>query len=312
MDALDQYGSSDSEDSNGVSVRQYAQPVVRQYKVDTAPDTTGIQHIGASSKQLIGPEQREMMYNMGFEQMTQPLVGPSDSDGTFASKGGNSTFTFSTAAGGGGGGGGRLASGTVERQAIEESTFRQQERMFKQQGRAHDPSVGAQGSYITSTVNKSKAGVGSKRKAKGDPGVARAEGAYQGPWARFEGDSEKGTESGPTEAQLAEYEQRMAGFSAPTKDATAGKAKSTKQAYADGQEERTVFHAQAERDYQGRTYMHVPADLQHAPAEGEQTCAAPARRLVKEWKSAHAGGVSAIRFIPQSGHLLLSCGMDGL
>ncbi|KAJ1801089.1 hypothetical protein LPJ59_000587 [Coemansia sp. RSA 2399] len=300
MDVLNQYDSSDSEDSNGVSARQYAQPVVRQYKVDTAPDTTGVQHIVASSRQLIRPEQREMMYNMGYEQMTQPLVGPSDSDGTFASKGG-----------------GKLASGTVERQAIEESIFRQQERMFKQQGRARDPSVGAQGSYITSSVNKSKAGVGSKRKGKGDPGVARAEGAYQGPWTRFEGDSEKGTESGPTEEQVAEYEQRMAGFSANTNDDAAGKNKSksnksSKQAYAEGQEERTVFHAQSERDYQGRTYMHVPAELQHAPAEGEQTCVAPSRRLVKEWKSAHAGGASAIRFIPQSGHLLLSCGMDGL
>ncbi|KAJ2773274.1 hypothetical protein IWQ56_001053, partial [Coemansia nantahalensis] len=38
-------------------------------------------------------------------------------------------------------------------------------------------------------------------------------------------------------------------------------------------------------------------------------CFAP-KQMVKEWR-AHAGGVSAIRFLPDSGHLLLSSGMDG-
>ncbi|KAJ1770455.1 hypothetical protein LPJ74_003190 [Coemansia sp. RSA 1843] len=248
---------------------------------------------------------------MGYEQMTQPLAGPTESDGSFASKGR-----------------GTLASGTVEPQAIEEYLFRQQERMFKQQGRANDPSIGAEGRYITSGVNAGRTGsnqAGSKesrrkRKGKGDPSVARAEGAYQGPWAGFEGDTEKGKQSGPTQEQLAEYEQRMSGQLSTTTnnetlqltDAVAGSIKtSSKLVYVEGQEERTMFHMQSERDYQGRTYMHVPNELQHID-EGEQTCTAPKQRLVKEWKSAHAGGVSAIRFIPQSGHLLLSCGMDGL
>ncbi|KAJ2552275.1 hypothetical protein EV175_003378 [Coemansia sp. RSA 1933] len=318
MDVLNQYGSSDSEDDSGGGTRKYAQAVVRQYKVNTAPDTSGgglvyvPEHRSSSSRNsyLIGPEQRDMRHNMGYEQMMQPLVGPTDSDGTFASKGNSNSNSCSASV---------LASGTVEVQAIEESVFRQQERMFKQQGRANDPSLGAQGRYITSSTTQAvAANKRSRRKAKGDPAVARDEGAYQGPWAGFEGDSEKGKECGPTEAQLAEYEQRMAGTTNGSggslktiEDGGRGRGKG-KTAYVEGQAERTELHAQSERDYQGRTYMHVPADLQRAPDEGEQTCVAPGRRLVKEWRTAHAGGVSAIRFLPRSGHLLLSCGMDGL
>ncbi|KAJ2556989.1 hypothetical protein GGH95_005256, partial [Coemansia sp. RSA 1836] len=148
--------------------------------------------------------------------------------------------------------------------------------------------------------------------AKGQSSIIAGDGAYQGPWAGYEGDT-KGVAAGPTAEQLAEYEQRVAQHTDAkmAEPGAASKAAKGKRggaaAYAEGDTERTTFHGQSERDYQGRTYMHVPTELRQTDTP---LCFAP-KRMVKEWRGAHAGGVSAIRFIPDSGHLLLSSGMDG-
>ncbi|KAJ2359291.1 hypothetical protein IWW50_000013 [Coemansia erecta] len=291
MDALNQYRSESSDnDSDGEQPRTYAAPVVRQYKVNTAPDTISYAPEQHELTRYIAPGQTKIQYNMPYEVLAQPLVGPTDKEGDFGSKARNMT------------------SGTAEEQAVDESTFRKQERMFRQHGYANDPSNGSEGQM----VGKQSAGLRTRkaqRKAKGDSAVLEGEDAYVGPWARFEGDT-SGQASGPSAEQLAEYEERMAQAGGSADPAQGGKRSKAKgvTAYAAGQEERTLFHGQAERDYQGRTYMHVPTELRQDV--GDQTCFAP-KRLVKEWK-AHAGGVSAIRFIPGSGHLLLSSGMDGL
>ncbi|KAJ2660565.1 hypothetical protein IWW48_002902 [Coemansia sp. RSA 1200] len=332
MDILNQYGSDNDGSDNGSETTrrtpQYAQPVVRQYKVDTAPDTIGNHQTTMTSDlnslALLPPagpgQQREMRHNMEYAQMMQPLVGPADPDGTLLA---NKTTTRSSSNGG----------GTAEKQAIEEAAFREQERLFWRHGRARDPSVGAGAGAIVSN-NKGNARAadtiisrgGGKRARRrrdkaGDPAVVRDEGAYQGPWAQFESEKRKKTEtSGPTDAQRAEHEQRMAAFAEAGAADGAPKAAKPLPAYVAGQAERTELHAQTERDYQGRTYMHVPDELRRLgnavrsgdEASAQTTGSAPPSRLVKEWKGAHAGGASAVRFIPSSGHLLLSSGMDGM
>jgi WD40 repeat protein len=67
----------------------------------------------------------------------------------------------------------------------------------------------------------------------------------------------------------------------------------------------------AERDYLGRTYMSVPTDVDVnlGGEPGAQECFIP-KRLIHTW-TGHTKAVSAIRFFPQSAHLLLSCSMDG-
>ncbi|KAJ2555414.1 hypothetical protein IWW35_000710 [Coemansia sp. RSA 1878] len=289
MEALSQYRSDSSDnESDGGQTRTYAAPVVRQYKVDTAPDVIS-QTPEHNITNYIAPGQKKMYYNMPYEMVTQPLVGPSDKDGEFSVRARNMT------------------SGTAEEQAVDENTFRRQERLFRQQGFANNPMIGAENEIIGNKSAEPRAQK-AQRKAKGDSGVIDGENAYVGPWAQFEGDT-TGQTCGPTAEQLAEYEERIA--QADTVDAAqSGKRSKTKgvTSYAAGQDERTLFHGQSERDYQGRTYMHVPSDLQRDVSD--QTCYAP-KRLIKEWK-AHANGVSAIRFIPHSGHLLLSSGMDGL
>lgn len=177
-----------------------------------------------------------------------------------------------------------IGSGTVEVQAVDELMFHRQERQFRQTGPSRPKK---------------------KRKPKGD--VSRVDGdhQYQGPWASYEEDT-IGQISGPSAEQLAEYEKRLS-----DKDNTSRKmAKITRQmAYTEGTQERSTFHGTTEHDYQGRTYMSVPTELKQPPEN--LRCYAP-KRMVKEWKQAHQGGTSAIRFIPDTGHLLLSSGMDGL
>ncbi|KAI9500069.1 hypothetical protein GGI25_004156 [Coemansia spiralis] len=265
MDVLNQYGSasSDGEDSD-TGQPKHLEPIVRQYKIDAAPDISG--RYTTSQGALIGPTQRQLTYNMTYQMMTEPLAGPLDIDA-------QSTM-----------------SSRVEAQMVDESIFRAQQRMFRQKGYANDPSIGSEDRIVgSSTAGGKRNNKGLRRLGKGDPGIIDGEGRYQGPWAGFEGET-KGQVSGPSEEQRAEH--------------TAAEAAPKKSVFAEGQEERTVFHGQSERDYQGRTYMHVPREL----AEVDQ-CFVP-KRLLKEWK-AHSGGASCVQFIP-AGHLLLSSGMDGL
>ncbi|KAJ1644086.1 hypothetical protein J3B02_002871 [Coemansia erecta] len=309
MDTFSKYGSASSENESDSGIKthapkKYAQPVVRQYMVNTAPEVGGYTGSISSSAMTayVAPGQHEITTNLAYDVLTQPLEGPAGKDGDFVSKSNV-----------------QMKSGHAELQAIDETVFRMQERMLRQYGVTHDPSVSVQdaGALVTSAEVDRKKGAknnsGLRRKKKGDSSILDGEGAYQGPWAGYEGET-KGQESGPSAEQLAEYEQRVAEYTdALTGQSTmsSGRGKKPKGGYfVEGQDERSIFHGQSERDYQGRTYMHAPPEHRHIQ-EGEQTCYVP-KRMLKEWKSAHNGGVSAIRFIPQSGHLLLSSGMDGL
>ncbi len=74
--------------------------------------------------------------------------------------------------------------------------------------------------------------------------------------------------------------------------------------------ETTEFYGSNEFDYLGRTYMHIPQDLDISLTKepGSQQCFIP-KKLIHTFPG-HNNGVTSLQFIPNSGHLLLSGGSD--
>ena len=71
-------------------------------------------------------------------------------------------------------------------------------------------------------------------------------------------------------------------------------------------EETSIFHGTNLKDYQGRSWLHPPAELSKADEEHE--CFIP-KKWTHTW-SGHTKGVAAIKWLPPYGHMLLSAGMD--
>lgn len=74
--------------------------------------------------------------------------------------------------------------------------------------------------------------------------------------------------------------------------------------------ETSTFQGTAEFDYQGRSYMHVPQDLDVdlLKEPGSQKNYVP-KKHIHTWLS-HTKAITALRFFPRSGHLLLSGSAD--
>jgi pre-mRNA-processing factor 17 len=255
------------------------------------------------------PTTTEVPVNIPYSDMMLPTVGP---ENPFTQK------KMATQ---------NVLTGHIESEAMNETDFRTQLRTFESYGYARDPSIsstgvnGSVGSGILGTgyigdVNKAiemggatiydtvpknmrpNQNLKERRKPKGDSSVLEGDNAYLGPWAGYE--NEKiGQAARPTDEEL-EFVSAM--HTKTRQPKTAGEIPFG--------EEKTVFHGKAERDYLGRTYMAVPQDLDVnlLGEPGTQQSFIP-KRCIHTW-SGHTRGVSAIRFLPKSAHLLLSAGMD--
>lgn len=210
-----------------------------------------------------------------------------------------------------------MLTGHVEEEAFDESTFKIQHRTFQMLGYAKDPTrnsrdivgdaesakrLGAEDISLMRASKKAKGEVRKTRENKGDAGALDGDNAYRGPWAKYKEDKSSESEyeeEEPDEVQQTETEPAVE----VVNDA--------EEENEEEERETTIFHGSQKTDYLGRTYMHVPRDLDVnlTKEPGSQECYMP-KRKIHTW-SGHAGGTTALRFFPKSGHLLLSAGNDG-
>jgi pre-mRNA-processing factor 17 len=131
---------------------------------------------------------------------------------------------------------------------------------------------------------------------------------YLGPWAGWEGDNT--TVAIPTEEEY--EEQELQGGPLLNKQERRRKLLEDANRKEVGfGEEKSVFHGKETRDYLGRSYLHVPLDVDGVNLRGqsgEQECFVP-KKCVHTW-SGHTKGVSRIQLFPGSGHLILSGSLD--
>ncbi|CAG8637093.1 10014_t:CDS:2, partial [Acaulospora colombiana] len=293
MDLLaSEYGSSDDEKIKEITLKRTdidddSTKATKRPKVDLAPHDPKL-----STSIYTKPTDTQISVNIPYDDLIRPVVGPGNPFNTRVMNQ-------------------NVLTGHVEEQAFSEYDFRTQQRTFTSFGYAADPSLitpfsGVGGTGFVGDVEKAIAMNGAtiydttpkpkdlpKRKPKGDSAILEGDNSYQGPWAGYEGEN-IGTAVGPPEGAIRKKTD----------------AETTNKKQIDVGQEKTIFHGKSEYDYQGRTYMHVPMDLDInlLGEPGTQECFIP-KRCIHIW-SGHTKGVSAIRFFPKSAHLLLSASMD--
>lgn len=252
----------------------------------------------------IAPQDTEMLVNLPYDVLSRSLADTSSQELMHKRQ--------------------NVWTGHVEQTYIRPVDFRNEQRTFDTKGYAHAPEGGFVGGTPTGSMalDRNAGLVGGEMRAKsrhikqsralgGDAAVTDGAGAYKGPWAGWEGERVSLQEGvGPSEEQRSAAKARE-DLRAEEKAVQAQKQeKMLDKTGAPPGQEKSTFHGDSMYDYQGRTYMSIPTDVDSnlLGDAGEQTCFLP-KECVHEFKG-HTKGVSSVRLFPGSGHLLLSASMD--
>ncbi|KAJ5669119.1 Pre-mRNA-processing factor [Penicillium macrosclerotiorum] len=223
-----------------------------------------------------------------------------------------------------------VPTGFAEEAAISESTFAAQHRTFQSLGYSRNPTLpdqfvgnmdkvaqfGGRDVVQMKPTKSASAAWRAKRQKKGDSSIVEGEGAYLGPWAKYQNqeqydDIEVGSGEERELASDEEYVDEEDETLVPSAPMPAMSKEATDYQGDTSKVETTEFHGSEQFDYQGRTYMHVPQDLDIDLRKevGSIKNYVP-KKLVHTWKS-HTKPITSLRFFPNSGHLLLSAAADG-
>ncbi|KAF3387484.1 Pre-mRNA-processing factor 17 [Penicillium rolfsii] len=264
---------------------------------------------------LANTSSQALTYNATYDELTRPSQGPAN--------------PFKPAGPGNGVKRKNVPTGFAEEAAISESTFAAQHRTFQSLGYTRNPTLpdhfvgnmdnvakyGGRDVVQMKPSKEASAAWRAKRQRKGDSSIVEGDGAYLGPWAKYQNEQqyEEFEVGSGEERELASDEEwaeedetlaPAAPMPAMSKEATEYQGDTSKV-------ETTEFHGSEQFDYQGRTYMHVPQDLDidlHKEV-GSIKNYVP-KKLVHTWRS-HTKPITSLRFFPTSGHLLLSSAADG-
>ncbi|KAK3313075.1 WD40-repeat-containing domain protein [Apodospora peruviana] len=204
-----------------------------------------------------------------------------------------------------------VLTGHASETFISEHTFRAKHRAVERGG-------GPEREFLSGAQLKEEAAkLRSMRESKGRATVADGDDAYVGPWAKYkvkeyeqvevDEDEELGSDE---EYEIVEEEEEVI-ESGTVVQAPAVSLARRKEAEELG-EETTTFHGENEYDYLGRTYMHVPQDLDFSLQKevGSITNYIP-KKLIYTWKHHSGKPVTALQLFPRSSHLGLSGSTDG-
>lgn len=258
---------------------------------------------------LAKPTDTSLSYNVPYADLSRAAAGPAN---PFKSTEGNALKRKN------------VLTGYAEESVISDATFITQHRTYESTGYAMDPS--ANGQIVGDLVNAQRLqgrdvvqmrpskevseAFRRKRQKKGDPGIVDGEGAYRGPWARYDNTDQAYEEEATLAGEaLASDEEYIEEALVPARAPPMGKLAT---AYEDdvSNAETTEFHGSEQFDYQGRSYMHVPLDLDIdlGKESGAERNYHPKKQIFK-WKFGPKP-ITALRFFPHSGHLLLSASAD--
>ncbi|KAI9712149.1 MAG: hypothetical protein M1812_006987 [Candelaria pacifica] len=258
---------------------------------------------------LAKPTDTSISYNVPYADLARPAQGPAN---PYKNNDGNALKRKN------------VLTGYAEEAAVSDSTFTTHHRTFQSLGYTKDPSLN--GNYVGDLANVERFGgrdvvqmrptkeeseaIRRKRQRKGDPSIVDGEGAYRGPWARYQDEDQAlDDEAALAGEELASDEEYVEEAIVPVTSTAISKAGTD---YQDSRTsaETTEFHGSAEFDYQGRTYMHIPQDLDiDLRKEPGSTKNFVPKKLIHTWKS-HTKPITSLRFFPNSGHLLLSASAD--
>jgi pre-mRNA-processing factor 17 len=231
---------------------------------------------------------KDLTYNAKYEKLFAPEFGPARTTNSDAQK--------------------NFLTGHIQAAHVSESQFEEERRAFHFRGKAADPSEGsgslvvqkgaasaAIGATTVETTQQTDLVLNSKRKRLANNDAADVDN-FVGPWAPY---ADELTVAQPTEEEKAEIDE----FIAKKKKVVYSREKKEN-------DEQSTLHIKDPYDYQGRSFLHAPQDLDvnlkadHVPDK----CFIP-KRCIHTY-TGHSKAVSAIRLFPQSGHLFLSAGMD--
>ncbi|EON97090.1 putative pre-mrna-processing factor 17 protein [Phaeoacremonium minimum UCRPA7] len=204
-----------------------------------------------------------------------------------------------------------VLTGFAEETFISEHTFRSKHRAVERAG-------GPEREFISGAQAKAEAAATrARREGKGNATIADGDGAYVGPWAKYKRPAYEEVEvedeaelDSDEEYEIVEEEDEDDVVESGTVVSAPAEALARRKQVEEMGGETTTFHGSEEFDYQGRTYMHVPQDLDidlHKDV-GSVTNFIP-KKLVHTWRN-HTKAVTSLRFFPGAGHLLLSGSAD--
>ncbi|KAL2258603.1 hypothetical protein VTK26DRAFT_8052 [Humicola hyalothermophila] len=265
-------------------------------------------------RQSQGPEHAVVAYSGA--DLARPRLGPAN---PFR----NSDSTSATAAVVAGTKRKNVMTGHAEETFISEHTFRAGHQAVERVGAA----PAAMSTRERKEVNKR---LRMTREGKGDAMIVEGEGAYVGPWARYKRpewevvqrrEEEGGEELGSGEEyEVVEVtdgeEEEGVGDDEVVPSGTVVKpppeSLARRKAVEELGEETTTFHGESEGDYLGRTYMHVPQDLDISLSKevGSITNYIP-KKVLHTWKYHGGKPITAMQLFPRSSHLGLSGAADG-